>query len=99
LRATEKITWAFKAWEQESLKVMWPLEKPPGSFTEQGFEIASLLRMLLDIRKATPQMACRASDGILVTTESDPGIREYFEALNLSGKRCEPPSPTSRGLC
>jgi len=95
LSATEKITWAFKAWEQESLKVMWPLEKQPGSFTEQGFEIASLLRMLLDIRKATPQMSCRESDGILVTKESDPGIRGYFEALNLSGKN---PSPGSRSL-
>lgn len=84
LNSVEKSTWAFKAWEQDNLRPMWPLPKDPSTFSQQGYVIADLLRMLLAIRRALPRTACRQEDGILITQEDDPLIREYFEALNLS---------------
>lgn len=86
LNSVEKSTWAFKAWEQDNLRPMWPLPKDPSTFSQQGYVIADLLRMLLAIRRALPRTACRQEDGILITQEDDPLIREYFEALNLSCK-------------
>jgi hypothetical protein len=86
LNCVEKSTWAFKAWEQDNLRPLWPLEKDPGNFSQQGYIIADLLRMLLSIRKALPRTSCREADGVLITDEQDPLIREYFEALNLNGE-------------
>lgn len=84
LHCAEKSTWAFKAWEQDNLRPMWPLEKAPNNFTSQGYVIADLLRMLLGIRKALPRTACDESTGMLVTLEQDPVIRSYFENLRLN---------------
>ncbi|OIW32522.1 hypothetical protein CONLIGDRAFT_678913 [Coniochaeta ligniaria NRRL 30616] len=84
LNSVEKSTWAFKAWEQDNLRPLWPLPKDPSTFSQQGYVIADLLRMLLGIRRALPRTACRQEDGILITQEEDPLIREYFEALNLN---------------
>ncbi|KAH8912874.1 hypothetical protein BR93DRAFT_922847 [Coniochaeta sp. PMI_546] len=84
LNSVEKSTWAFKAWEQDNLRPLWPLPKDPSTFSQQGYVIADLLRMLLAIRRALPRTACRQEDGILITQEEDPLIREYFEALNLN---------------
>ncbi|TPX15078.1 uncharacterized protein E0L32_004908 [Thyridium curvatum] len=89
LICVEKSTWAFKAWEQDGLRTMWPLEKQPGNFTNQGYVLADLLRMLLSIRKAIPRTERRESDGALVTVvptgeQEDPLIKGYFESLNLN---------------
>lgn len=86
LNCVEKSTWAFKAWDQPNLRQLWPLEKNPGEFTDQGYVIADLLRMLLKIRKALPQTIRRESDGKLVTEEQDPVMQEYFEAIGLDCK-------------
>ncbi|KAH6856518.1 hypothetical protein B0I37DRAFT_403050 [Chaetomium sp. MPI-CAGE-AT-0009] len=83
LNCVEKSSWAFKAWEQENLRHLWPLEKEPVSFAQQGYVIANLLHMLLGIRKALPRTTRREIDGKLVTEEETPAIREYFEAINL----------------
>ncbi|KXX79792.1 hypothetical protein MMYC01_204390 [Madurella mycetomatis] len=83
LNCVEKSSWAFKAWEQENLRNLWPLEKEPVSFAQQGYVIANLLHMLLGIRKALPRTARRETDGRLVTEEDNPGMREYFDAINL----------------
>ncbi|KAL2023372.1 hypothetical protein VTK56DRAFT_2729 [Thermocarpiscus australiensis] len=83
LNCVEKSSWSFKAWEQENLRHLWPLEKEPVSFAQQGYVIANLLHMLLGIRKALPRTARRESDGKLVTEEENPTMREYFEAINL----------------
>ncbi|KAL2189777.1 hypothetical protein L209DRAFT_749664 [Thermothelomyces heterothallicus CBS 203.75] len=83
LNCVEKSSWAFKAWEQENLRHLWPLEKEPVSFAQQGYVIANLLHMLLGIRKALPRTTRREVDGKLVTEEENPAIREYFEAINL----------------
>ncbi|KAL1842196.1 hypothetical protein VTJ49DRAFT_5883 [Mycothermus thermophilus] len=83
LNCVEKSSWAFKAWEQENLRHLWPLEKEPVSFTQQGYVIANLLQMLLSIRKALPRTSRRDSDGKLVTEEENPTIKGYFEAINL----------------
>lgn len=85
LICVEKSTWAFKAWEQDSLRAMWPLEKAPGSFTQQGYVIADLLRMLLGIRKAMPRIGVREVDNVLVAEDQDPVIQAYFQGLNLTG--------------
>jgi len=93
LNSVEKSTWAFKAWEQDNLRPLWPLPKDPSTFSQQGYVIADLLRMLLAIRRALPKTYCHQEDplapekdGILATEEKDPVIKEYFEKLNL---KCE----------
>jgi hypothetical protein len=86
LNCVEKSSWAFKAWEQENLRHLWPLDKEPVSFAQQGYVIANLLHMLLGIRKALPRTTRRDVDGKLVTEEENPAIREYFEAINLDCK-------------
>ena len=88
LNCVEKSSWAFKAWEQENLRHLWPLEKEPVSFAQQGYVIANLLHMLLGIRKALPRIARREVDGKLTTEEEDAEMRDYFEAINLD---CEHP--------
>ncbi|KAK3936765.1 hypothetical protein QBC46DRAFT_269037 [Diplogelasinospora grovesii] len=93
LNCVEKTTWAFKAWEQPKLRELWPLEKEPGGFTQQGYVIADLLRMLLGIRKALPRTACREGDGLLVTEEQDPTMQAYFQAIGLT---CRTPGHANR---
>lgn len=83
LNCVEKSSWAFKAWEQENLRHLWPLEKEPVSFAQQGYVIANLLHMLLGIRKALPRTTRREVDGKLITEEENLAIREYFEAIDL----------------
>ncbi|KAK0722292.1 hypothetical protein B0T26DRAFT_643298 [Lasiosphaeria miniovina] len=83
LNCVEKSTWAFKAWEQPNLRPQWPLQKEPNSFTQQGYVIADLLRMLLGIRKALPRTLRRETDGKLVTEEVDPTMQGYFESIGL----------------
>lgn len=84
LNCAEKSTWAFKAWEQDNLRPMWPLEKEPRTFTQQGYVVADLLRMLLSIRKVLPRTARDDATGLLVTLEQDPVIKTYFETLQLN---------------
>ncbi|KAL8298467.1 hypothetical protein RB597_006726 [Gaeumannomyces tritici] len=81
LNCIEKTTWAFKAWEQDTLQPMWPLEKAPVSFTQQGYILADLLKMLLGIRKVLPRTFCREPGGMLATQE--PALHEYFHDLDL----------------
>ncbi|TLS27764.1 hypothetical protein PpBr36_01782 [Pyricularia pennisetigena] len=83
LNCVEKTTWAFKAWEQDSLQPMWPLEKAPHNFTGQGYVLADLLKMLLGIRKVLPRTFCRESDGMLATHEEEPVLQGYFHCLEL----------------
>ncbi|KAH0496698.1 hypothetical protein TgHK011_004047 [Trichoderma gracile] len=82
LNCVEKSTWAFKAWEQDHLRPGWPLERDPSVFTQQGSNLAGLLRMLLSIRKALPQ-TMRGEDGKLTVQDKDPEITEYFHTLDL----------------
>lgn len=82
LNCVEKSTWAFKAWEQDHLRPGWPLERDPSAFTQQGSNLAGLLRMLLAIRKALPQTA-RGENGKLVTKEQDLEVVRFFESLDL----------------
>ncbi|KAL6881420.1 hypothetical protein J3F83DRAFT_55453 [Trichoderma novae-zelandiae] len=82
LNCVEKSTWAFKAWEQDHLRPGWPLERDPSVFTQQGGNLAGLLRMLLSIRKALPQ-TMRGVDGKLTVQDKDPEIVEYFHTLDL----------------
>ncbi|RDA83441.1 hypothetical protein CP532_1816 [Ophiocordyceps camponoti-leonardi (nom. inval.)] len=85
LNCIEKSTWAFKAWEQHHLRPGWPLEREPSSFTDQGENIASLLKMLLNIRRALPQTGRRTDDGKLVALEQeeDPAVVGFFKALDM----------------
>ncbi|RGP65024.1 hypothetical protein FLONG3_9359 [Fusarium longipes] len=82
LNCLEKSTWAFKAWEQDHLRPGWPLERDPSVFTQQGGNLAGLLKMLLAIRKALPQ-TLRDETGKLVTSEQDPVIVAYFQSIDL----------------
>ncbi|POR39354.1 Uncharacterized protein TPAR_00470 [Tolypocladium paradoxum] len=82
LNCVEKSTWAFKAWEQDHLRPGWPLERDPSIFTQQGGNLAALLKMLLGIRKALPQTV-RSEDGRLATLDQDPAIVAYFQSLDM----------------
>ncbi|KAF5243669.1 hypothetical protein FAUST_2752 [Fusarium austroamericanum] len=82
LNCLEKSTWAFKAWEQDHLRPGWPLERDPSVFTQQGDNLARLLKMLLAIRKALPQ-TLRGEAGKLITSEQDPVIGAYFQSIDL----------------
>jgi hypothetical protein len=82
LNCVEKSTWAFKAWEQHHLRPGWPLERDPSAFTQQGSNLAGLLKMLLAIRKALPVTA-RAEDGKLIAQDPDPAVVQYFANLEL----------------
>lgn len=93
LNCVEKSTWAFKAWEQDHLRPGWPLERDPSVFTQQGGNLAGLLKMLLSIRKALPQ-TMRGLDGKLTVQDKDPDITEYFHTLDLDCKS----SYTSRSI-
>ncbi|KAM0563636.1 hypothetical protein ACHAPJ_001362 [Fusarium lateritium] len=82
LNCLEKSTWAFKAWEQDHLRPGWPLERDPSVFTQQGGNLAGLLKMLLAIRKALPQ-TLRGESGKLITSEQDPVVGAYFQSIDL----------------
>ena len=85
LNCVEKSTWAFKAWEQDHLRPGWPLERDPSVFTQQGGNLAGLIKMLLGIRKALPQ-TYRDSEGKLATHDTDEAISSYFHALDMDCK-------------
>lgn len=82
LNCVEKSTWAFKAWEQDHLRPGWPLERDPSVFTQQGGNLAGLIKMLLGIRKALPQ-TCRDAQGRLSTQDQDPVVVKYFLSLDM----------------
>ncbi|KAF4965774.1 hypothetical protein FSARC_6445 [Fusarium sarcochroum] len=82
LNCLEKSTWAFKAWEQDHLRPGWPLERDPSVFTQQGGNLAGLLKMLLAIRKALPQ-TLRGDSGKVITSEQDPVVGAYFQSIDL----------------
>ena len=82
LNCVEKSTWAFKAWEQDHLRPGWPLERDPSVFTQQGGNLAGLLKMLLAIRKALPKTH-RDNSGKLAALEQDPVIVNYFQSIDL----------------
>ncbi|KAG6004417.1 hypothetical protein E4U21_001085 [Claviceps maximensis] len=82
LNCVEKSTWAFKAWEQDHLRPGWPLERDPSVFTQQGGNLAGLIKMLLGIRKALPQ-TCRDTEGKLAALDQDPDIVKYFCNLDM----------------
>ncbi|KAH7328009.1 hypothetical protein B0I35DRAFT_506556 [Stachybotrys elegans] len=82
LNCVEKSTWAFKAWEQDHLRPGWPLERDPSLYTQQGGNLAGLLKMLLAIRKALP-LTMRGTDGKLTTSDQDPLVSSYFQKLDM----------------
>lgn len=82
LNCVEKSTWAFKAWEQDHLRPGWPLERDPSAFTQQGSNLAGLLKMLLNIRKALPQ-TIRNDEGKLVPQDADQLMSSFFDRLDL----------------
>lgn len=98
LNCVEKSTWAFKAWEQDHLRPGWPLERDPSVFTDQGGNLASLLRMLLGIRKALPQTMRREGDGKLATADVDPEVARYFKEIDLDCKYRDALFPSCSGL-
>ncbi|KAI1265740.1 hypothetical protein F5Y18DRAFT_426828 [Xylariaceae sp. FL1019] len=84
LNCLEKTTWAFKAWDQENLRPKWPLDRPPGSYTNQGHTLTELLITLLDVRHALPETIQDEPDTPIVATGSDPVIKKYYQDLNVT---------------
>ncbi|KAI0165639.1 hypothetical protein GGR57DRAFT_129424 [Xylariaceae sp. FL1272] len=93
LNCLEKTTWAFKAWDQENLRPKWPLDREPGSYTNQGHTLTELLRMLLDVRRMRPETIQDNPNTPIAATGSDPVIKKYYKDMQLTPhylrKRCE----------
>jgi hypothetical protein len=83
LNCVEKSTWVYKSWEQDFLKVRWPLDKTPQMYGAQGDNFTDILQMLLRMRNIPPKTLERLEDGVLVC-EGDDVARVFFEKLNLS---------------
>ena len=83
LSCVEKSTWSFKAWEQDDLRIGWPLEREPGSFTSQGETLANLLRLLLIIRRVLPQTLRDQHGRLAVGGDADPLVSAFFERMDL----------------
>ncbi|PKS08997.1 hypothetical protein jhhlp_003610 [Lomentospora prolificans] len=83
LNCVEKSTWSFKAWEQDEIRVGWPLERDPGSFTSQGETLANLLRLLLIIRRVLPQTGRAESGKLSLHGEADPAVAAFFQNLDM----------------
>ncbi|SPN99583.1 uncharacterized protein DNG_02435 [Cephalotrichum gorgonifer] len=83
LSCVEKSTWSFKAWEQDDLRVGWPLEREPGSFTSQGETLANLLRLLLIIRRVLPHATRDEQGKLMVPGSPESAVSGFFERLDL----------------
>ncbi|KAI1094857.1 hypothetical protein F5B19DRAFT_417619 [Rostrohypoxylon terebratum] len=83
LNCIEKTTWAFKVWEEKNLRPKWPLEKPPGNFTQQGESLANLLRVLLKVRKFLPKLVAADPNSPIAALRDD-SVVEYFQNLQIT---------------
>jgi hypothetical protein len=86
LNCVEKTTWAFKAWEGEALQPLWPLEKQPSNYYNQGHGLCELLKMLLHIRHILPKVSAPDPDLRIVADEEDETIKKYYQDLNVTRK-------------
>lgn len=84
LNCVEKTTWAFKAWEGEILRPLWPLEKQPSDYYNQGYGLCDLLRMLLVIRHILPKVSYNDPDSPLVAEGDNEMIRQFYHDLNVT---------------
>ncbi|KAI1770850.1 hypothetical protein F4818DRAFT_431220 [Hypoxylon cercidicola] len=84
LNCMEKTTWAFKAWDQEKLRPLWPLQNPPSSYTDKGDELTGMLRTLLVNRKVLPAMISKAANLPIEVVEEDDTVKEYFQHLGVT---------------
>jgi hypothetical protein len=86
----ERTTWLFTAFTTPEMRVNWPLDKTdpirdPAEFLDQGTELAHILSILLNIRRAFPATG-KGNEGLLVTRSQDPQILGYFSQLHLDCK-------------
>lgn len=85
LNCVEKTTWAFKAWEGESIRSLWPLEKQPDKYYNQGYDLCDLLKMLLVIRHTLPRAVAHGPDIPLVAREHESEkIKKFYRDLNVT---------------
>ncbi|ORY62935.1 uncharacterized protein BCR38DRAFT_458208 [Pseudomassariella vexata] len=84
MNSVEKTTWTFKAWEGEGLQALWPLEKQPSDYYNQGYALCELLRMLLSIRHVLPRVVEPDPDHAMVAEEENEIIRQFYQNLNVS---------------
>lgn len=86
LNCVEKMTWSFKAWDGEALRSLWPLEKQPDNYYNQGYGLCELLKMLLHIRHILPKVFEVEPDQPIKAEEEDETIKKYYEDLNVTRK-------------
>jgi hypothetical protein len=84
LNCVEKMTWSFKAWDGEALRSLWPLEKMPDNYYNQGYGLCELLKMLLHIRHILPKVSEGEPDQPIKAEEEDETIKKYYEDLNVT---------------
>ncbi|KAF3005448.1 hypothetical protein E8E14_005446 [Neopestalotiopsis sp. 37M] len=84
LNCVEKMTWSFKAWDGEALRSLWPLEKQPDNYYNQGYGLCDLLKMLLHIRHILPKICDGPPDQPIRADEEDEEIKRYYEDLNVT---------------
>lgn len=86
LNCVEKMTWSFKAWDGEALRSLWPLEKQPDNYYNQGYGLCELLKMLLHIRHILPKISDGDPDQPIRADDEDEDIQKYYEDLNVTRK-------------
>ncbi|KAI1849301.1 hypothetical protein JX265_012138 [Neoarthrinium moseri] len=84
LNCVEKMTWSFKAWEGEALRLSWPLEKQPADYYNQGYPLCDLLKMLLNIRHILPKVQFADGDQPIQADDDDETIKKYYDDLNVT---------------
>ncbi|KAK9773633.1 putative Zn(2)-C6 fungal-type domain-containing protein [Seiridium cardinale] len=84
LNCVEKMTWSFKAWDGEALRSLWPLEKQPDNYYNQGYGLCELLKMLLHIRHILPKVSEAEPDQVIKAEEEDEIVQKYYEDLNVT---------------
>jgi hypothetical protein len=64
----------------------WPLDKSPGTFSQQGERFSDILNMLLKMRGVPPKPSPRNSDGMLVVWAegADEKVKEWYDSIAVT---------------
>jgi len=93
LNCIEKTAWTFLAWETDSIRPNWPLEKDPASFTRDLSRVAENLKTLLVMRKVLPQTEKSEPHGTIAAVDAPEAMHFFFHRLGLDCKYPRFPAP------
>ncbi|KAL5116726.1 hypothetical protein ACEQ8H_005338 [Pleosporales sp. CAS-2024a] len=64
----------------------WPLDKRPGTYSQQGERFSDMLHMLLKMRGVPPKPAPRSADGVLAigADDGDEKVRDWYDGIAVT---------------